>query len=198
MLNIIKVLPKLNSKTTQLLTKVPKFANYRNVSTTAINKTDSQQKITYTTVYKFPYIRPFSVLNRLKFYQTVLTGIAVPTSCMLNQLNFISTGAFQVICSLGLSGCLTLYGLGYLTIKFIGFIYYNEQNNLVKISYVDFWGWRKDIEISAKDVVPINELPTSATDGLFLKIRRYSTKEILKLNFQYGIIVEKELIKKIL
>lgn len=91
-----------------------------------------------------------------------------------------------------------MYGLGYLTIKFIGFIYYNEQNNLVKISYVDFWGWRKDIEISAKDVVPINELPTSATDGLFLKIRRYSTKEILKLNFQYGIIVEKELIKKIL
>ncbi|KAG5863344.1 hypothetical protein JTB14_023119 [Gonioctena quinquepunctata] len=113
-------------------------------------------------------------------------------------MNFVDFGAIQVTGALGISGCVTLYSLGFLTDKFIGFIYYNEEKDLAKVAYVDFWGKRKDITIPANDIVPLKELPSVPWDGLFLTFRRFSTKETLRLNMYFGIIIDKEKIGKIL
>ncbi|KAJ8929803.1 hypothetical protein NQ314_017400 [Rhamnusium bicolor] len=152
----------------------------------------------FVPVYKFPYIRQFSLINRLKIYQTVLTVTSVPATVILNYLDYASSDLAEFAAALGTSGCLTLYGLGYLTTKFIGFIYYDEENHTAKVSYVDFWGSRKDIIIPANDIVPIDELPVTPLNGLFLTFRRFSTNETLKFSLRYGIILDKEKIKNIL
>ncbi|XP_023014327.1 transmembrane protein 186 [Leptinotarsa decemlineata] len=175
----------------------PARVKLRLLSGTVLNKEVSKDG-NYTPVYKFPYIRPLAVVNRLKLYQTILTATSVPAVAIMTQMNYVDVDALKATCFLGLSGCITLYGLGFLTSKFIGFIYYNEEKDVAKVAYVDFWGRRRDLEIPASDVIPINELPHSYMDGLFLTFRRYSTKQTLRLNMQYGIILDKEKISKIL
>lgn len=44
----------------------------------------------FIPIYKFPYIRVFSVVNRLKLYQTVLTVVTVPVAITLSQVDIIS------------------------------------------------------------------------------------------------------------
>ncbi|CAG9832961.1 unnamed protein product [Diabrotica balteata] len=169
--------------------------NVRLLSSDQNNKTS---KSNFNTIYKFPLIKYFSVINRVKFYQTVLTGITLPSSFALNLLNFISTETLQVISIIGLTGCISLYGAGQITSNFIGFIYYDEEQNLAKVAYVDFWGWRKDIEMPVSDIVPSEEIPFSITNKLYMKFKRYSTPDVLKYNLSLGIIYDNEQIKKVL
>lgn len=51
--------------------------------------------------------------------------------------------------------CVALHSAGYFTNNLIGFIYYNQQTEIVKISYADFWGNRKNIEIPVVDIVKL-------------------------------------------
>uniref|UniRef100_A0A6P7G718 Transmembrane protein 186 n=1 Tax=Diabrotica virgifera virgifera TaxID=50390 RepID=A0A6P7G718_DIAVI len=161
------------------------------------NNTQSS-KSNFNTVYRLPFIKYFSVINRVKFYQTVLTGITIPTSFALNLMNLISTETFQVISIIGLTGCISLYGAGHVTSKFIGFIYYDEERDVAKIAYVDFWGWRKDVEMPVSDIVPSEDIPFSVTNKLYMKFKRYSTPEVLKYNLRLGIIYDGEQLKKVL
>lgn len=46
----------------------------------------------YKTIYKFPFIQLFGTINRLKLYQTALTGITIPSSIILKQMDIIETG----------------------------------------------------------------------------------------------------------
>lgn len=82
----------------------------------------------------------------------------------------------------GVTGCVTLYGLGQLCNKFIGFIYVNEDISTVKVSYADFWGRRKDVEVSVKDIVPFSDIPPSITDRLYQKVIIPSLSSSLKMN----------------
>lgn len=97
-----------------------------------------------------------------------------------------------------MSSCLALYSLGYLTQDFIGFIYYKEENETAKVSYIDFWGKRKDLEIPTQDIIPITELPVTPFDGLYFTFRRFSSKKTLKLSLKFGIILDKDKIKQVL
>ncbi|XP_056638088.1 transmembrane protein 186 [Diorhabda sublineata] len=152
----------------------------------------------FVTVYKFPYIRPLAAVNRLKILQTVLTGVSIPCTLSLNLMNFVSFEAVQVVSALGISGCVTFYGLGFVTRKFVGFIYYNEEKNLVKVAYIDFWGKRQDIVIPSADIIPREEIPRSITDMIYTKLRRYSTDEYLKYNIRFANIVDQKIFDKIL
>ncbi|KAJ8957435.1 hypothetical protein NQ318_004915 [Aromia moschata] len=181
-----------------LLRGLPKILqNCRSISIFANKyKQSNKTRETFTPVYKFPYIVPFSIINRLKIYQTGLTTAGIPAMVILNQLNYVASDAIYFTAILGISGCLTLYSLGFLTERFVGFIYYNEEKDIVKIAYIDFWGRRKDIEVPGEDIVPLNELPIAPMDVLFLTLRRFSTKETLRLNLRFGIILDKNKFKK--
>lgn len=55
----------------------------------------------FIPVYKFPYIRVAGVVNRLKFYQTTLTAISVPTAFILGACNLISGESFLITAAYG-------------------------------------------------------------------------------------------------
>lgn len=74
----------------------------RNVNSFNINirrtKTENNE---YIPIYKFPYIRMFSLVNRLKFFQTALTGVAVPTSIVCHQFNVVDFDGVLFTAALG-------------------------------------------------------------------------------------------------
>lgn len=75
-------------------------------------KQDENIRGNFIPIYKFPYIIPFSIINRLKLYQTALTAVSLPVAICLNQLNHISSSAVQFTAALG-----KIYSLIQVTIK---------------------------------------------------------------------------------
>lgn len=92
---------------------------------------------------------------------------------------------------------MVLYSLGYLCNKFIGFIYVHKEEPNIKVAYIDFWGNRKEEIVPFEDIVPLSDLPVSYTDLLFVPFKRYSTKNVLKLNVKVGQILHKENFNKV-
>lgn len=100
---------------------------------------------------------------------------------------------------LGISGTFTLSVVGYLLKNMVGFVYTSSTNpDIAKISYMDFWGRRRDIEKPIADVVPLSEIPKSIFDQYFTKLKFYSTdKEEYKLVHRFGGIVDLEQFSKV-
>lgn len=122
---------------------------------------------------------------------------AAVLAIFLYEMFYVLFHAFSLILFLGVSGTLIFYSLGYLTTKFIGFIYMSSDENTVKISSVDFWGKRKDELISARDIVPFSDLPISMADGLYLKVKRFSSNQNFKLNLRFGVILDRDRFNKV-
>ncbi|CAK1596135.1 unnamed protein product [Parnassius mnemosyne] len=50
----------------------------------------------------------------------------------------------------------------------IGFLYISDDNKLIKISSVDFWGKRRDKIIDANDWIPLLEMSPKVSDAIYL------------------------------
>lgn len=48
----------------------------------------------YVSIYGLPFIRHVSILNRLKFYQTLLTSLSIPAMAILSQQNILLVHTF--------------------------------------------------------------------------------------------------------
>lgn len=151
----------------------------------------------YTPIYKFPYIRGVSIINRLKFYQSVVSVLSIPSSLVLCTLNLVNSDVALTTIGIAISGCTFFYSMGYITNNVIGIMYINGNKTKLKIAYVDFWGRRKDVFIPMKDNVPSSEIPTSFTDHVYWKFKNSSIPNTLKISTRYGNVFDKEVFYKI-
>ncbi|GLH02945.1 Transmembrane protein 186 [Gryllus bimaculatus] len=62
-------------------------------------------------------------------------------------------------CVRGLAGCAIFYGSGYFLNNLIGAVYVNKSLDTVKLSYIDFWGQRMNMECPINDIVPLSDQP---------------------------------------
>lgn len=151
----------------------------------------------FTTIYKFPYIRAIGIVNRLKIFQGAATAVAIPASLMLSNLGIIDSEVVMAFSILGITCCVTFFSFGYLTERFIGFIYVDKSERNVKFSYVDFWGLRKDEIVPIDDVCTFSDLPVSVLDSLFYQLPRKTSKDCFKLNIRIGEIVDSSKFNKL-
>lgn len=70
----------------------------------------------------------------------------------------------------------------------IGFLYISEDNKLIKIASLDFWGQRKDRIIDADDWIPLYDMPPKFTDQLY-RTPKLSDGTKYKLVMKYGKII---------
>lgn len=84
---LTSVHPKIRTKTNHLIPY-----NY-----STINSAED-----FVTIYKLPYIVPLSMINRLKYYHTVLTATALPISTLLYELNVTDVEILQIVASIGM------------------------------------------------------------------------------------------------
>lgn len=92
----------------------------------------------------------------------------------------------------GIAGCITLYSIGHLTKNLIGFIYFNNKEQLIKIAYIDFWGTRKDIVCPTSDI-QLKHKSENKPSLLGVSIVKLSTDEVFLMNLKYGIILDESL-----
>ncbi|KAH8418563.1 hypothetical protein KR222_002217, partial [Zaprionus bogoriensis] len=140
-------------------------------------------------IYRLPLIRLVAAINRLKFYQAAATVAGTPIAFALAQANQISGEALGVSAAIGVTGLMTLTLSSVVLTNVIGFIYVNEQQDQVKIAYVDFWGRRKETLVDIEDLLPDWELKRSRRFGIYQPIcLRNGSKERYKLLQRFGIV----------
>lgn len=93
---------------------------------------------------------------------------------------------------LGLTGCLSFHIVGYVFYKYVGFIYYNENNNIFQIAYIDFWGKRKDIQIKSDDIY-LNNDPKKKPSFFGAPLVKLSTNEVFTVNLRFGDVIDERI-----
>ncbi|KAJ9578713.1 hypothetical protein L9F63_005075 [Diploptera punctata] len=150
----------------------------------------------YNMFYKLPYIKSASLVNKLKKVYTSVVVAGAPVTLGLWAADIISAGTFNAFCCLGSMLCISLYTLGILFYKLIGFVYLSTDNTIVKVSYLDFWGRRVDSYCPIGDIMPLSDMQENPSD-IFIKFVQYSSPQILYLTLRFGCIKDMELFVKV-
>ncbi|XP_013143363.1 PREDICTED: transmembrane protein 186 [Papilio polytes] len=161
-----------------------------------ITKNFSSQKVTnnvchqnsFETVYSFPQIKYIAIINRLKVYHLLGSGVAIPSCGLLELCDILSSNSFLTASYIGVTGAAVLSLASLPFRNLIGFLYISEDNKLIKISSLDFWGQRKDRIINADDWIPLYDMPPKFTDQLY-RTPKLSDGTKYKLVMKYGKII---------
>lgn len=149
-------------------------------------------------MYRFPYIRGVGIINRLKVYQTALSGFAIPITAVLHEANVINSDIVLATLGLSLSGCMFFYSLGTFTNKLIGNVYIHNETNKVRIAYLNFWGNRQDVILDINDITPYDKSRFPIlSENLYKKYLTISSDEIFKINIKYGEVLDNERFNKV-
>lgn len=151
----------------------------------------SESKDDFIKIYRNRAVVAGAIVNRLKWYQTLITVCSVPTSLAL-----VLSGTITEVTSFGIiftSVWLTvlLYLQGYIFHRTIGLIYLHKDRTIVKIAYLDFWGNKEEEEYLLEDVVPFSDLPQTFTSEVFKTVELETDKYRLYLRFG-GQILDKD------
>ncbi|XP_055636649.1 transmembrane protein 186 [Toxorhynchites rutilus septentrionalis] len=148
------------------------------------------------TIYHFPSITFMASLKRLKLYPAALTGVSVPVCLGLAYADICSVSTAQVVGSIGFSSTLTLLAFSYITSNLVGYIYTDDQQRRVKISFLDSRGKRQNRIYSVDDIVPRSEFKRSWLK-LYFPIKNYENGEIYKIVYRYGKIYDECAFRKV-
>lgn len=142
-------------------------------------------------IYQLPMIRLIAAFNRLKIYQAALTVAGTPLAFGLVQAGQVSGEALGICTAIGVSGLMTLTLGSFVASNVIGFIYINEQEDQLKLAYVDFWGRRKETLVDIEDLLPDWELKRTTRLGFYQPIcLRTDKTQRYKLLQRFGIITD--------
>ncbi|XP_073503862.1 transmembrane protein 186 [Phyllobates terribilis] len=152
-------------------------------------KTDDSTK--FTLIYKFPGIRYCRVVSRLKLLQTTMTILVLPPIYYFYLQGQLSQFSAVYCTGAALFAGVMLYGLSYYLRRIIGMLYVNDDLTTVKVSYMTFWGNRRNIFVPMNDVKPLSE--TGDNKGEILRqFARYSNPDILYFTTRYGLVLDRE------
>ncbi|KAH8372835.1 hypothetical protein KR009_006113 [Drosophila setifemur] len=152
----------------------------RRLSTNSAEKTLVHENAGFTewrTVYSLPAIRLVAALSRLKVYQASLTAAGLPIAFALGQAGQLTMDALSIYAAVGVSGLATLTVVSFAAKNLVGFIYVNEQQDLLKLAYVDFWGRRKESLVDIKDLLPSSDQESSTRLRFVTPIRLRSSPD---------------------
>lgn len=163
--------------------------NFRHVSSSTSQNHVSPES--FAVVYRFPYIVFVRALSRLKLLQTGVAALGIPTTGILSNMQYIDPEVFYMMSGVGLFACAMLYVMSELTRRAVGAIYIDPERRLVKVSHLTFWGARKNIIVPVDDIVPLADI-SEEPKNIYVKLKRYSTEDVLYFSIKYGLIFDKE------
>ncbi|KAL7639163.1 UNVERIFIED_CONTAM: hypothetical protein RMT77_010697 [Armadillidium vulgare] len=162
-----------------------KLMYYKSLSSTHIDED-------FVRIYRFPHITKARFICRLKLYQTATTICVLPVHGYFYWIEEVIPVSMTFTVGVCLLSLTMLYIMGEFFRKFIGAIYYSEQQKMVRISHLSFFGKRKEINVPLEDLVPFSELDDDVTN-IYIKIKRYSTEKFnLLLCLRFGGVEDKK------
>ncbi|XP_022228888.2 transmembrane protein 186 [Drosophila obscura] len=148
----------------------------------------------WRTIYSLPSIRLVAAFNKLKIYQAALTAAGAPIAFALGQAGHVATDALGIYSAIGVSGLITLTLASYAATNLVGFIYINEQQDMLKLAYVDFWGRRVETLVETDDLLPSWERGSTSRLRFVLSITlRSDAQRRYKLLNRFGNIADRQL-----
>uniref|UniRef100_A0A2M4BZ06 Transmembrane protein 186 n=1 Tax=Anopheles marajoara TaxID=58244 RepID=A0A2M4BZ06_9DIPT len=159
-------------------------------------KEDGSKIDNWYTIYHFPSIMITASVKRLKYYPTVVTAVSVPVSIALAYANIWSMTTAEIVGAIGLTSTMTLSLFSMLTNNLVGFVYCDETQSKVKISFLNAKGKRQDRVYSVEDLVPRSELPRSLLK-LYFPVKNHENSDVYKLVHRYGEIYDVQTFDKV-
>lgn len=111
--------------------------------------------------------------------------------------NCVRTFIYCVCYFAGVSLTFMFYSSGLAFHKCIGFLYLSEDEKTVKLSYLNYWGKRVDLELPSEDFLYFSELPKQYTDPFYKTVILYSRQDKFKLYLSGCHIIHREKFTKI-
>ncbi|XP_013114413.1 transmembrane protein 186 [Stomoxys calcitrans] len=147
----------------------------------------------WRSIYRLPLIPLASAFNRLKVPYAYLNVVVIPGAFALENASQLPPTTAILISSVGITTLLTLSICSYFIRNLVGIIYINDDNDKLKVAYVDYWGKRHDQVIELKDLVPENEKRRPAKQDFYQSLTLYSNDKVkYKLLQRFGHIEDPE------
>ncbi|XP_073812491.1 transmembrane protein 186 [Musca autumnalis] len=166
-------------------------------STTAIRQRQEQNRSSdadeWRTVYRLPLIRLASAFNRVKIPYGIFNAIAIPGAFAMEQASQLPASTATLVGAVGLTSWMTLSICSLLTKNLVGIIYINDDNDKLKVAYIDFWGKRNDVVIAVDDLVPESEKQKPSKFDFYQTLTLYSNDRVkFKLLQRFGQVEDPE------
>lgn len=152
--------------------------------------------VAYRIIYRFPHIRTARAISRMKLYQTALTGTCVPLSIFLYSNGHAGPEVCIAAVSVSSFAAVMLCVMSAYTRRLIGLVAVSGDGSVIRLSHLTFWGKRHDVYVPPEDVVPFSDTSENESDA-YLKVRRYSSPDVLYLTLKYGQIVDQEAVARV-
>ncbi|XP_065368508.1 transmembrane protein 186 [Calliphora vicina] len=181
--NLLKNHLTLSPATQCMVTK----ANINNPNTPSTN--DDEWRI----IYRLPLIRMASAFNRVKVPYGMLNGITIPAVFALEQASQLPPTTAVLVGAVGVTTWCTLAISSLFIRNLIGIIYINDNNDKLKLAYVDYWGKRHDVCVELADVVPEGEKSKASKFDFYQSLCLYSDDKVnYRLLNRFGMIEDPE------
>ncbi|CAD6201458.1 GSCOCG00000258001-RA-CDS [Cotesia congregata] len=181
---------RINAYRHLVCTSVSPLSIARTLSTAPQNTYDSKKFAGYKVLYNLETIKNISILNRLKYRMTIAAAVIVPGCSALDSLGFLSADFSQPLSFLTIAITFFFHGVGLFCNNVIGYIYFKPKSDDLKISYVNYWGKRIDIDADAK-TVKCTENSSLLYRPVFNTVTTESTKAKLRLYVKGKVMDEK-------
>jgi len=156
------------------------------------------QKETFKKFYELPNITLLRFLSRLKLYQTAAAFILVPVNGYFFSQGIITLANLQTSIAIATTASLLLYLMSFKVFqRVVGMLSFNENQDTVKISHLDFFGGRKDIYVPLEEIYPLSELPDDPKD-VYVKLIQDGAKQPFYLSIRYGHVIDVKQFRKVL
>ncbi|XP_066432258.1 transmembrane protein 186 [Eleutherodactylus coqui] len=179
------------SKLLPSTTKNPQIETTRLFCTTSPLNTKTDDGAKFNLIYKFPAIRFWRTVSRLKLLQTALTILFLPPVYYYYLQGQITDGSVIYCTGIAIFAGIMLYSLSYYLQRLIGMVYVDDNLTTVKVSYLTFWGNRKNIFVPIADIKPLSETGDSKQE-ILRQFARYSTPDILYFTTRYGYVLDRK------
>ncbi|XP_061535933.1 transmembrane protein 186 [Phycodurus eques] len=150
----------------------------------------------YDMIYKFPHIKLFRAVSRLKLLQTGITVIILPPVYILYLMGDAPLFLVNYSTGTALFAGVMLYTASHFLRRVVGMMYLDSSHSTLKVSHLTFWGRRHDIFMPVSDVMTVGDTGDSSHETI-LKLKRYSTPETLYFSTRFGQVVDKQCFEKV-
>ena len=74
---------------------------------------------------------------------------------------------------------------------------FNQREDIVRLSYLGFFGARKELYLPLHEIVPLSEMPDDPSD-IYVKFTWAGAPRAFYLSIKYGHIIDKDKFRKVL
>ncbi|XP_075224497.1 transmembrane protein 186 isoform X1 [Lycorma delicatula] len=125
-----------------------------------------------------PSIKYLALFNKSIWLPSVVLTTALPVSTLLHVSGFITMERYTSISFLAIWLLSLIHLVAMNFWRRVGFLYVNKNIDKIKISYISYWGKRKDIIIPVSEVMTFSDMPRSPFDIFYRKVKIFNSKPL--------------------